>query len=306
MLARLLYSLFLLCTISAAGQFANPYFTTLSVQDGLLDDIARSEFEDANGYNWFGTKNGLVRYDGNEIKNYTLYSQQKIAQTAVLVSYIFQDKKGIIWAFTSNHGIYFYDAEKDAFRRFILKEKYENHISDNTIFPVINGIEAHVIWLINYNMEQNLLELLQLNTETAELVDYSSVSKNAASFPVKTPLLVFRANCNQLWLAGANKLCIWNSKTKQFTTQFMLPKILSNAEILEVIVDPIETEIFWKNNYSGNFTVESGNKKLRGKGTGLGLSMSYDIITNGHNGELNVQSIQNTGTTFIIQLPFKT
>lgn len=40
--------------------------------------------------------------------------------------------------------------------------------------------------------------------------------------------------------------------------------------------------------------------KPTGKGTGLGLSMSYDIITNGHNGQLNVESIVNEGTTFTI------
>jgi signal transduction histidine kinase len=43
--------------------------------------------------------------------------------------------------------------------------------------------------------------------------------------------------------------------------------------------------------------------KPTGKGTGLGLSMSYDIITKGHNGELNVSSIPNEGTIFKIQIP---
>lgn len=42
--------------------------------------------------------------------------------------------------------------------------------------------------------------------------------------------------------------------------------------------------------------------KPAGKGTGLGLSMSYDIIVKGHNGELKVDSAENTGTTFDIIL----
>lgn len=42
--------------------------------------------------------------------------------------------------------------------------------------------------------------------------------------------------------------------------------------------------------------------KPPGKGTGLGLSMSYDIITKVHNGQLEVQSIENEGTTFSITL----
>ena len=43
--------------------------------------------------------------------------------------------------------------------------------------------------------------------------------------------------------------------------------------------------------------------KPTGQGTGLGLSMSYDIITKGHNGTLNVKSEEGRGTEFIIKIP---
>ena len=45
--------------------------------------------------------------------------------------------------------------------------------------------------------------------------------------------------------------------------------------------------------------------KPTGQGTGLGLSMSYDIITNGHSGELKVETKEGEGTTFIILLLYK-
>ncbi|HMO32665.1 MAG TPA: ATP-binding protein [Lacibacter sp.] len=43
--------------------------------------------------------------------------------------------------------------------------------------------------------------------------------------------------------------------------------------------------------------------KPTGQGTGLGLSLSYDIITKGHNGTLQVDSEEGEGTSFVIQLP---
>ncbi len=43
--------------------------------------------------------------------------------------------------------------------------------------------------------------------------------------------------------------------------------------------------------------------KPTGEGTGLGLSLSYDIITKGHNGLITVDSAEENGATFIIQLP---
>ena len=43
--------------------------------------------------------------------------------------------------------------------------------------------------------------------------------------------------------------------------------------------------------------------KPPGEGTGLGLSLSYDIVTKGHGGQLNVTSREEEGTEFVISIP---
>ncbi len=43
--------------------------------------------------------------------------------------------------------------------------------------------------------------------------------------------------------------------------------------------------------------------KPTGSGTGLGLSMSYDIVTKGHGGTLEVESDEGQGATFVVRLP---
>ena len=45
--------------------------------------------------------------------------------------------------------------------------------------------------------------------------------------------------------------------------------------------------------------------KPPGEGTGLGLSLAYHMITKGHDGTLEVESIEGVGTEFIIRLPLK-
>ncbi len=43
--------------------------------------------------------------------------------------------------------------------------------------------------------------------------------------------------------------------------------------------------------------------KQVGKGTGLGLSISYEIITDKHGGKLSFDSVIESGTNFVIEIP---
>jgi len=45
--------------------------------------------------------------------------------------------------------------------------------------------------------------------------------------------------------------------------------------------------------------------KPTGQGTGLGLSLSYDIVTKGHGGDIQVESKELEGSSFILQFPIK-
>ena len=65
--------IFLICLIGyqigCHAQMADEhyYFKNLSVQNGLSQNTVNAILQDKQGFMWFGTKNGLNRYDGTSI-----------------------------------------------------------------------------------------------------------------------------------------------------------------------------------------------------------------------------------------------
>ena len=96
-----------------------------------------------------------------------------------------------------------------------------------------------------------------------------------------------------------------NERAKQGETNYqpkvtVTTKATDNQVLIHVkdngtgIPDPIKAKIF-----QPFFTT-----KPTGEGTGLGLSLAYDIVTKGHGGTLEVESVEGEGTTFIVKLQF--
>ncbi|MCC8170334.1 MAG: hypothetical protein LIP00_00835 [Parabacteroides sp.] len=72
-LPRLILLVILILTVSAKGQAAADsvfFFSHLGVQEGLSQVSVLKIYQDADGFLWFGTRNGLNRYDGYEFTVY--------------------------------------------------------------------------------------------------------------------------------------------------------------------------------------------------------------------------------------------
>lgn len=115
--------------------------TSYSVSDGLSNSSVKAIFQDSVGYMWFGTKNGLNRFDGYEFKKY-YYQQDGQRQKNDIVS-INADRKGQMWIGTFN-GITLFNPYKGEF--IDLRSQYDGN------FPVgvVVGIwiaENEDVWI---------------------------------------------------------------------------------------------------------------------------------------------------------------
>ena len=56
--------------ITLAQQKAITY-NSITTEEGLIDDVTITVLQDNNGFMWIGTRAGLVRFDGKNLKNYS-------------------------------------------------------------------------------------------------------------------------------------------------------------------------------------------------------------------------------------------
>lgn len=102
------FAILLLSTTLAQAQYS---FRSIDIQSGLSDNYVRSIMKDQQGYLWFGTLNGLSRYDGFHNRSYTL--TQKDGKKNANIIEVAQDKSSQIWVTTYDHHIFCYNPDKD-------------------------------------------------------------------------------------------------------------------------------------------------------------------------------------------------
>ena len=65
----------------------------LTEADGLASNTVLAIFEDSHGTTWFGTTDGLTRYDGKDFQTFT--TEEGLAQNTI--GLIFEDQRGMLW-----------------------------------------------------------------------------------------------------------------------------------------------------------------------------------------------------------------
>jgi signal transduction histidine kinase len=95
--------LFVLFGYLAQAQPSHINFDHISSKDGLPNNWIYSILEDSKGYMWFGTKNGLSRYDGTEFINFTYQGNTAKGLRAYECSNLIEDKHGHIWFINYPH-----------------------------------------------------------------------------------------------------------------------------------------------------------------------------------------------------------
>lgn len=90
---------FLLC-LCASRLSAQVVISKLGVREGLSNETVRSIFQDSKGFMWFGTLDGLNRFDGYDFKTYHNVFGDSSSLLSNVIYAVTEDRNGNIWMAT--------------------------------------------------------------------------------------------------------------------------------------------------------------------------------------------------------------
>jgi signal transduction histidine kinase/ligand-binding sensor domain-containing protein len=141
-----------------------PRFENLGVNNGLPHSSVYSILQDKKGFMWFGTADGLCRYDGNNLV--TFHYKSKPGEDAVknfVRGKMLEDKTGNIW-YCNESGLYKWDVLKEVVLRV---KTFDLKKFRNSEFQCVYIDKASHIWIFNITYG-----ILQFNPIDGSLKQY--------------------------------------------------------------------------------------------------------------------------------------
>jgi signal transduction histidine kinase/ligand-binding sensor domain-containing protein/DNA-binding response OmpR family regulator len=126
-------------------------FKHLSVEDGLSNSSVFAILQDSRGFMWFGTANGLNRYNGYNIRIFNHDSQDPSTLSNSFILALYEDSRGILWVGTQN-GLNKFNRESENFTQYTI---CDDSIGSNEQIGIKQIIEDNsgVLWLAsNYGL----------------------------------------------------------------------------------------------------------------------------------------------------------
>ena len=115
------FILFQLCITKGLLAVDSPVTTYLGIEQGLSNNSVRCLYQDKKGFMWFGTYDGLNRYDGYEFKIFRNNFKNPGSVVNNWINAINEDDHGNIWVGT-RQGAGVYRILKDSFSPLYYRE----------------------------------------------------------------------------------------------------------------------------------------------------------------------------------------
>lgn len=129
------------------GVIAQPYyFKHYQVEQGLSNNAVICILQDSKGFMWFGTRDGLNRFDGYTFQSFRHDVNDENSLGNNFVHSLYEDREGMIWVGT-DLGIYIYDPEMNNFHRF--SHPYQQN---KEVMLILGDDQDNVWFLVDFDL----------------------------------------------------------------------------------------------------------------------------------------------------------
>ena len=143
----ILYTIYLIPSFSQDVKF-----TRIGSEQGLSQASVNCILQDKKGYLWFGTQDGLNKYDGYGMVVYKHDASDTNSLSDNWIEYLYEDSKGIIWVGTHDGGLNAYNPMLKKFTHYQTELNNPNSIS-NEIKKCIHEDKNGTYWIgTNYGL----------------------------------------------------------------------------------------------------------------------------------------------------------
>ncbi|MFC3333638.1 two-component regulator propeller domain-containing protein [Flavobacterium palustre] len=201
------------------AQYSNLKFENFDTNKGLSSSTSVEIFQDSDGFLWFGTIDGLNKYDGYEFEIYRPIINDIHSISNNRINAITQDGKGYLWVGTSN-GLNVFDKKSQKFYRIHLyKKKTEGLNLREEINSLLFDKKKNLLWVGTKN------GLLQLDLASVDAPDFSTLQytryisnpKDIKSIDNNNVTNLIQDKKGTIWVGtGGNNLHRYNPKTNNF------------------------------------------------------------------------------------------
>ena len=178
-------------------------FEHIGIEEGLSGNNVTAILQDSKGYIWFGTVDGLNKYDGYTFTKYRFdpFDPNSISQNFIYT--IFEDSYGAIWVSTFE-GLCKFDRATEKFTRY--KPSPKARFADPNI-GVINEGSDGMIWVGSYSTG-----LCRFNPRTGKFLpdsidlDYPRSTGNKTTWPSDAIECIYKDSAGELWVGNTTGL----------------------------------------------------------------------------------------------------
>ncbi len=209
-------AILLVCALFSTSAGAQPSSNFQIRFKHLTNDLSNSTitciFQDSYGYMWIGTRNGLNRFDGVNVKVYGNTFNDTTSLSDNYVRCIFEDKEKNLWVGTNFGGINVLLRDKDVFKRYHSGTGNGN-LSDNAISGITEDDEGNV-WIGTMNGGVNVFDPISKSFSIYKhhKREENSLSNNNISF-------VYKDLSGNIWVGTeGGGLNLYDKKNESFTS----------------------------------------------------------------------------------------